>query len=171
MGMLFFGCMILVGVCGGAGLWLAARIRRRPRELREAIVALTLLDTEIVWGSTPLPEAFAVLKERMNGVWRSFFAELEERLKGGENARNAWSQTILHLSDSFCLKTDDWKIIEDVGKGLGRSNRQEQHKQLELIRQQLTMNKEQVTAGAEKQAKMWSYLGFVAGIACVIILL
>ncbi|MDP4125811.1 MAG: stage III sporulation protein AB [Bacillota bacterium] len=165
------GCVGIIAGCGSLGLWLANRIRRRPVELRELLMALALLDTEIVWGATPLPEAFGILKERTKEPWQGFFAELQNRLQRGESANTAWNDTFLVQSSLFCLKNEDWQVICDVSKGLGRSDRQEQHKQLELIQRQLSLIKEQAGIWSEKQAKMWSYLGFLCGIAGVLILI
>lgn len=169
--MIILGSFILIIGCGSLGLYLASRIRKRPVELRECLTALTLLDTEIFWGGTPLPEAFSTLKERMDGPWRGFFAELEQRLQGGEGANLAWKATITHQMKSFCLKPEDWQVIQDVGKGLGRSDRHEQHKQIELVKQQVALIKENASQWADRQAKMWAYLGFLGGIAGVIFLL
>lgn len=167
--MVIMGCVALIAGCGSLGLWLAHRTRRRPLELRECLVALALLDTEIVWGATPLPEAFGLMKERLDQPWQGFFAELQERLQQGEGAGLAWKGTIVAQSRRFCLKKEDWQVINDVGKGLGRSDSREQHKQLELARRQLAILKDQVGVWSDKQAKMWSYLGFLCGIAGVII--
>ncbi|ODA41710.1 stage III sporulation protein AB [Desulfosporosinus sp. BG] len=169
--MLILGCVALIAGCGSLGLWLANRIRRRPAELRECLMALALLDTEIVWGVTPLPEAFCIVKERTDLPWQEFFAELQERLQRGESASSAWKDTISTQYKHFCLKQQDWQVIRDVGKGLGRSDSQEQHKQLELVQHQLTLMKEQAGIWSEKQAKMWTYLGFLCGIAGVLILI
>ena len=169
--MLILGCIVLIAGCGSSGLWLANRIRRRPSELREFLMALTLLDTEIVWGATPLPEAFGIVKERTDMPWQGFFKDLQERLERGEAANIAWKETILCQNTHFCLKPEDWQVIRDVGKGLGRSDRTEQHKQLELVLRQLTLTKEQADIWSVKQAKMWSYLGFLGGIAGVLILI
>lgn len=163
-----FGSILLIAVCGGSGLWLAARIRRRPEELRQCLTALSLLDTEIRWGATPLPEACTMLQERMDQPWGGFFAELGTLLRQGQAARTAWEETIRRQRPAFCLRPDDWKVIGDVGKGLGRSDREEQHKQLQLIQHQLEAVRTQAAVWAEKQAKMWSYLGFLLGCAGVI---
>jgi len=135
------------------------------------LTALALLDTEIFWGSTPLPEAFTILSERTDRPWRGFFAEMYQRIQEGESAGTAWKTTTYNQASNFCLKPEDWQVIRDVGKGLGRSDRQEQHKQLELVQRQLSMTKEQAGLWADKQAKMWSYLGFLLGIAGVIFLI
>ena len=169
--MLVLGCIAIIAGCGCLGLWLAYRIRRRPLELRECSMALALLDTEIVWGATPLPEAFCIVKERTDTPWQGFFAELQERLERGESASTAWKETVVTRSDRFCLKPEDWHVISDVGKGLGRSDRTEQHKQIELVQRQLILMKEQAEIWSGKQAKMWSYLGFLGGIAGVLILI
>ena len=169
--MLIFGCIALIAGCGSLGLWLANRIRRRPSELRESLMALALLDTEIVWGATPLPEAFGIIKQRTDTPWQGFFKELQDRLQRGESASIAWKETILNQKAYFCLKAEDWQVMGDVGKGLGRSDRTEQHKQLELVLRQLTLLKERADIWSTKQAKMWSYLGFLCGIAGVLILI
>lgn len=169
--MLIIGCVVLIAGCGSLGLWLAHRIRLRPMELRECLMALALLDTEIVWGSTPLPEAFSIVKERTDQPWKGFFAELQERLLRGESASLAWKATISKQNQHFSLKQEDWQVISDVGKGLGRSDSHEQHKQLELVQRQLALMKDQAGIWSDKQAKMWSYLGFLCGIAGVLILI
>lgn len=168
--MLVLGYVGLIAGCGGIGLIIAARIKRRPRELREFLTALALLDTEIVWGATPLPEAFATLEERLEKPWRGFFAELKERLLNGESAAVAWKGAIRSQKGQFALNKEDWLVVQDVGKGLGQSDCQQQHKQLELVQRQLTLLQEQAGVWAEKQGKMWSYLGFLCGLAVVIIL-
>lgn len=169
--MLILGALAIIVGCGSLGLWLAKRIRCRPQEIRACITALSLLDTEIFWGSTPLPEACLILTERMEEPWKAFFLELHGRLAGGEAAGRAWDETADKLGSRFCLKAEDWAIVRDVGKGLGRSDRHEQHKQLERVQKQLSDLKEQVGEWADKQAKMWSYLGFLVGIAGVIFLI
>lgn len=157
-----FGCL---------GFIKAAQVRKRPRELREISNALALLDTEIVWGITPLPQAFFILKERTDPPWQQFFAELEERLKKGESAYSAWKNTITKQKRRFCLNSEDWKVILDIGKGLGRSDSKQQHKQLELAQKHLALNYENASYLAEKKAKMWSYLGFLGGMAVVIFMI
>jgi stage III sporulation protein AB len=169
--MIILGCVVLIAGCGSMGLWWANRIRRRPMELRACLMALALLDTEIVWGATPLPEAFRIVKERTDPPWQNFFAELQERLQRGESAGTAWQETIITQNPHFCLKQEDWQVIRDVGKGLGRSDRTEQHKQLELVQRQLALMKDQAGVWSDKQAKMWSYLGFLCGIAVALILI
>ncbi len=169
--MLIIGYVGLIVGFGCLGLLKAQQIKRRPQEIREMMNALALLDTEIFWGSTPLPEAFATLKQRVEPPWGNFFAELETRLTGGENAASAWESTIQKQWKQFSLLEDDWKIISSLGKGLGRSDRNEQHKQLELVQRHLSAVADRARDNAESKAKMWSYLGFLSGMAIVIFIM
>lgn len=160
---------ILLGF-GLLGLLRAAQIKKRPQELREFINALLLLDTEIVWGITPLPEAFAVLKRRTALPWQYFFAELEDLLQGGESADTAWKKTVRKQKGRFCLNNEDWDVILELGNGLGRSDKKQQHKYLELAQKHLESLKEDAEINSKQKAKMWSYLGFLGGMALVIFL-
>lgn len=169
--MIVTGSVGIITVCGLFGLWLAERSRGRPRELREFLTLLSLLDTEIVWGATPLPEAFESLSNRASRPWQDFFTHLKQCLRQGQPAGQAWRDTVAGQREKFCLKPEDWQVIADIGKGLGRSDRHEQHKQLELGQRQLALLREQAAQWSDKQAKMWSYLGFLTGIAVVILLL
>ena len=169
--MLIAGYLGLIIGFGCLGLLKAMQIKRRPQEIREMINALALLDTEIFWGSTPLPEAFAILKERVESPWQGFFSQLETSIRDGDNAASAWKSTIQKQRKKFSLLEDDWKIISSLGKGLGRSDRNEQHKQLELVQRHLNSVAERARDNAESKAKMWSYLGFLSGMAIVIFIM
>lgn len=169
--MLIIGYIGLIIGFGCLGILKARQVKRRPREIREMINALVLLDTEIYWGVTPLPEAFGVLKKRTETPWQEFFAESEEKLRNGENASSAWEKTIRQHKKKCCLTEEDWKIIGEIGKGLGRSDRNEQHKQLEIAQRHLNSIDEKARQQADSKAKMWSYLGFLGGMAVVIIMI
>lgn len=169
--MLIIGYLGLIIGFGSLGLLKGMQIRKRPRELREMINALAILDTEIYWGATPLPSAFAVLKERTDSPWKEFFSKVEEKLNRGENASTAWERSIREQQKQACLAEEDWKIIKSIGHSLGRSDRNEQHKHLQLGQKHLETVYEKARNQAGQKAKMWSYLGFLGGIAVVIFII
>lgn len=169
--MLLLGYIGLVLGFGCLGLLKAMSIRQRPREIRDMINALALLNTEIFWGATPLPEAFAVLADRSDRSWKKFFGSMEKRLKTGEKAAIAWEECIKAYKGNFSLTEDDWGIIRSIGKSLGRSDRNEQHKQLELAQKHLGSVDDKARQQADNKAKMWSYLGFLGGMAIVVFIM
>ncbi|NLI91869.1 MAG: stage III sporulation protein AB [Peptococcaceae bacterium] len=169
--MLVIGYLGLIIGFGSLGLLQAMRIRKRPREIREFVQALVLLDTEIYWGATPLPAAFSVLKEWTESPWKEFFGKLEQYLRRGENAWTSWEKACKEQQKKTCLLDEDWGIIRGIGKGLGRSDRCEQHKNLELAQKQLAHADEKARLQADSKAKMWSYLGFLGGMVIVIFIM
>lgn len=169
--MLILGYLGLIIGCGCLGLIKATHIKKRPQEIRDLINALALLDTEIYWGVVPLPEAFRVLKERTESPWKYFFTRLEAEIKAGANASTAWGKCIHEQRNKSCLLDDDWKVIQAIGQGLGRSDRNEQHKQLELGQRHLLAIDEKARQQVEGKAKMWSYMGFLCGMVIVIMII
>ena len=71
--MLIIGCVVLIAGCGSLGLWLAHRIRLRPVELRECLMALALLDTEIVWGIDPFARSLLYREGAHGSTLARFF--------------------------------------------------------------------------------------------------
>jgi len=169
--MLIIGYLVVILGCGFIGLYKAAQIKKRPKEIREMINALSLLDTEIYWGLTPLPGAFALIKDRVDSPWKEFFGKLEEKINKGDSASKAWSASIAEVRKFACLEDEDWKVIATIGKNLGRADRNEEHKQLDLGQKHLALLHEKTKNQAELKAKMWSYLGFLAGFALVIVIM
>jgi len=51
------GCLLIISAGSFAGISLARNYARRPGELRNMITALQMLETEISYTATPLPEA------------------------------------------------------------------------------------------------------------------
>jgi stage III sporulation protein AB len=62
-------------------------------------------------------------------------------------------------------------LVNRLGECVGRTDRHEQHKQLMLIRNQIQSLYESQQTDTERQARMWSYFGFLGGIAVVIAVL
>ncbi|MCL1852537.1 MAG: stage III sporulation protein AB [Peptococcaceae bacterium] len=161
--------VIIIGL-GWLGLWRASTIRKRLKQLELFEHALSLLDTEIFWGMTPLPVAFRRL-QRIGFPWGNFFLSVAEGLEAGGQIEETWREVVAAQKSYFCLTAEDWELVNRLGGCAGRSDRHEQHKQLMLIRNQIQGTEETQRVDAERQARMWSYFGFLGGIAVVIAIL
>ncbi|MCL1919060.1 MAG: stage III sporulation protein AB [Peptococcaceae bacterium] len=161
--------VIIFGL-GWLGLWRASVIRKRLRQLELFGHALSLLDTEIFWGMTPLPVAFRRL-QRVGFPWGNFFLAVAEGLEGGGQIESTWREVVEQQRRLFYLTEEDWLLVNRLGECAGRTDRHEQHKQVMLIRNQVQTLEESQRQTAERQARMWSYFGFLGGIAVVIAVL
>jgi stage III sporulation protein AB len=92
-------------------------------------------------------------------------------LEGGGQIEATWHEVVRRQKKFFCLTEEDWLLVNRLGDCAGRTDRHEQHKQLMLIRNQIQSLEESQRQTAERQARMWSYFGFLGGLAVVIAVL
>lgn len=71
-----------LAACGNMGLTWARTFEKRPRQLAAMEAALQLLETEIIYGATPLPEAMEQVAEKsdteIEGLFRLTAGELRK---------------------------------------------------------------------------------------------
>ncbi|KUK12776.1 MAG: hypothetical protein XD51_0330 [Moorella sp. 60_41] len=166
------GAGLVILSCGFLGIGLAQAYFERPRQLRTLSAALKMLETEIVFGATPLPLALARIGGRLEEPVALLFrvsARLlqEER---GITAAEAWEGGLEVLRDKGSLTPGDLDILRILGQGLGVSGREDQAKNLELARQHLHRQQAAAEEDANRQGRMWRTLGFLLGAAVTLLM-
>ena len=164
-------CMTLAA-CGTMGLTWAGVYEKRPRQLAAIDSALQLLETEIIYGATPLKDAMVRLSQscepEISGLFKHTALELGKM--EGVTAGEAWSQAVKAYQQESALSDTDFKILKRFGASLGISDREDQAKHLELTRSQLKMAAAQAESAAKKNSAMFRYMGFLGGLFLVLIL-
>ncbi|HHU85603.1 MAG: stage III sporulation protein SpoIIIAB [Pelotomaculaceae bacterium] len=166
------GAAMVVAASGLGGLAVAGNYSRRPRELRTLRSALQMLETEVVYSATHLPEALARVAGNCDRLVEPLFsrAAAEFAASTGITAANAWENALIHYYPGTALKPQDLSILRSLGSSLGRSDREDQVKHLHLAMEQI----KSAMAGAEEEAarnvKLWSYLGFLGGLITVLVI-
>ncbi|HHW98336.1 MAG TPA: stage III sporulation protein AB [Firmicutes bacterium] len=153
------------------GFDMAGRYRDRPQHLRQLQSALQGLATEINYGATPLPEAFATLAVTHQPPIKEMFQVAAQQLTlPGNTADIAWELGMETLLRRSALAPQDLVVVRQLGAVLGLSDRQDQQRHLLLAIQHL--EREEVTAELERQQneRMWRYLGVLSGLLVVIVL-
>ena len=166
------GAIILLAASGYTGWSIARRYARRPVELRQFITALQMLETEIIYAATPLPDALAGIAERVETGVASFFNYAAQELKTarGTSAREAWRAALGTYQTFSSLDRGDLGILNSLGQNLGISDRDDQVKHLRLTLEQLKMAQFQAEETAAKNVKLWNYAGFLGGLIIVLAL-
>lgn len=164
-------CILLAGYVGGR--LLGFQYTQRARELQEFANALHMLETEIGYGQTLLPLAAARLAEITPEPHRAFFHSFHRQLQSfaGLTADQAWQKVIAESIGSFCLKPEDWDVLQQYGRALGSSNDQDQVRHLKLAEKRLETLEGKAREEAEKMSRLWNYVGILTSIMVVIILL
>jgi stage III sporulation protein AB len=166
------GSVLIVVASTLIGFRIAARYANRSRQLRQFISALKLLETEIFYAATPLPDACRRIAKLSPTPVGAFFRQVAENLMDGQGrtATEVWREALLAMKDELALKESDRSVLIAFGQTLGVSDREDQIKHIHLAIAQLSA--EEVSAREEqlKSEKMWRYLGALLGLTLVILL-
>ncbi|MFA7468301.1 MAG: stage III sporulation protein SpoIIIAB [Desulfotomaculaceae bacterium] len=166
------GAILLISTCGYVGWQVSRSYAHRPVELRQFMSALQMLETEIIYAATPLPDALSGIAERVDTRVSSFFAQAAKELKTtrGSSAREAWSAALDRYRADSTLDRGDLGILNSLGYNLGISDRDDQAKHLRLTLEQLKMAHARAEETAVKNVKLWNYVGLLGGMIIVLAL-
>lgn len=167
------GGMMVIGSTTIAGRILASGYSNRPKDLNILQGALQTLETEIIYGSTPLPEAIMLVGQRVNGKVGNIFNAISRILKADNclTVKEAWEIGINETWEDTALLKSDTEILLSLGKNIGISDRKDQEKHLKLAREIIKQQLVKAEDLAVKNVRMWNYLGFSSGLVLVLLVL
>jgi stage III sporulation protein AB len=147
--------------------------RKRRDELKEILKALIILENDIVYGTTPLPEALENLSYKVCEPVTKFVKAITGRLTKGdvESVYGGALEEFLLLENEFYLSDEDKKIIADFFKSLGESGVYGQEKIFSLAIQGIKMNLKDADESAKKNTKLYRYLGVCFGAMIMIFII
>jgi len=166
------GALLVVAASSLWGWQMSRNYARRPVELRQFIAALQMLETEITYAATPLPEALGGVAEQVSAPAASFFRQVSSELgtHRGCSAREAWHDTLAEYGVLSALGASDFSILRGLGNSLGISDRSDQSKHLHLAAEQLKTALAMAEEAALKNVKLWNYMGLLSGLVLVLAL-
>ncbi len=168
----FIGASMILTACGSMGFIWGRVYEKRPQQLTSLEGALQLLETEIIYGATPLPEAMELVADKCDPEIAGLFRDtaLELRKMEGVTAYEAWVRAIEKFSPGTALNNQDLSILKRFGTSLGVSDREDQAKHLQLTKSQLKQAVIQAESASRKNATIYKYLGFLGGLLLILIL-
>ena len=159
------GALCTVSATGGWGWILARGLRQRPDELAAAQAALSILRTEIAYGRTPLAEALTHAGRGVSPAVGRLFAGAAERLAtgGGWSPAEAWEGALAEADGLSAWTREDVAELARLGGALGRSGVADQVRHIAACAERLRLAEQRARHGLERRARMWLYLGVLAG--------
>jgi stage III sporulation protein AB len=131
-----------------------------------------MLETEIIYGCTPLPQALNNISTKLDGPLKKFYRMISDDLNEGNcySLDASWSMGVDKLLKETRLKGSDRELIAEFGKVLGSSDREDQKKHFELFYIQLKQHEEVAEEERSKNEKMYKTLGILSGLVIFILL-
>lgn len=170
--MKLLGALLIIFSTSWMGMLGGRRLADRPRQLEKLRSDLMLLEMEINYSITPLPQVLQKLASYshwpINYLWQRTF----DNLSNGEGltAEEAWIRSLESFASKAALSNNDFTILKDFGSGLGLANRQEQVKKFKLLQEQLRAHQKEAEQIKQKSERIWRTMGVLGGIALVILL-
>ena len=166
------GVIFIVVSAGSVGLRISSNLRKRCCLLRQLLSALQVMENEIGFCSTPLPQAFALMAVRAEGALSRVFSSVAKTM---DKRRWISPQAAMEqaLRDEPAIGADK-QIAEELlslTSGLGNYDRECQMKTLSRVKKQV----ENLIQAAEQEcsvrSKTYEVLGICAGISVAILLI
>jgi len=173
MGLKILGSILIVLSSSLIGYYFGNKYSARLENLLQLEQCIKILETEIVYGAVPLPEALNNVYLKGNKKVSYIFKQIRDNLlynKDGDLLKS-FEMVTSQLAEELNLKEEDIELFLSLGRLLGTSDRTDQEKNFKLILNQIEILKNEAKLEKDKNEKMYKNLGILAGIAIVIILL
>lgn len=163
--------MIFAGI--GFGFHKAAKEQRRLEQGIAIKRMLYLLQGEIRYGFTPLPEAVLKISTKTEKEYQPFLKKVAKQLEthSEESFAKIWQQTADQKLKQVIYEPKFYEILKNMGETIGYLDQQMQEKTIlltiEQLDDQIFLMKDQVV----KNCKMYRSLGISLSVLIVIILL
>ena len=159
------GC--LAAAPSGWGYIAARQLRRRPTELAGARAVLEALRTEIAYAAAPLPAALRSAAKSGSGPAVELCLRAAAQLEGGGGAavREVWDDALNAVDARSAWTSVDVVALRGLGSALGASDADDQVRHIALCVGRLRAAEAQAATQAGTHARMWMYLGVLAGLA------
>ena len=152
-------------ICTFIGFFLGENYKRRSIHLKEFQKALLLLNNEIIYANTPLPDALLEISKKVLEPISDIFSDMALSLENGytgsiyESFENAYVKS----REKINLISDDNKIISDFFKTLGSSGVTGQDKIFKLTLDNIDINYKEARKLEKENIKLYRTLGLSIG--------
>jgi stage III sporulation protein AB len=166
------GALLVLVASTATGFAFAAKVAKRPLQIRELRMCLSLLRTEIDYGSRLLTEAFSRIAETGEGPVRKLFGKVADRLKeaDGLSVSECLRETLDAHWEETSLGREEKQVLLRLGEVLGASSRPDQLHHLEMAERHLAAEEDKARDERDRFVKMYRTVGILAGALLVILL-
>lgn len=166
------GSVLIITSSTYSGFYYGSKLIKRISELTEIERLVTLLENEIVYSHTPIPQAIYSISCRKDNVIENFFYEIYIKLKdGADSIYQAFEDGLNENKKQLNIEEEDTALLLSFAKSLGDYDIEGYRKVFALFKIGI---KSKISAAENKKSKnlkMYRYLGFSLGAMVVIMII
>lgn len=167
------GAAFIIAAATAIGWVQASQYAARVRQIRQMIHALQRLETSIMYGYTPLDEAFSELSYQAAAPLNQVFlhaSQMMQSTQGVTTAKDAWAEALRTHKGKLALKEQDVRILMELGLSLGVSDREDQRNHIRHAVKRLEQEESAAKEEHSRYGRMSRSLGILSGIMLVILM-
>lgn len=168
MNLKILGAVLVIAGCGGFGFSVAAVHKREEGCLRALVRVLDLMECELQYRMTPLPQLCKIAAADSAGVIRKFFLKLAAELEA-QISPDAASCASAALSSVRDVPTETKHVLRELGQSLGRFDLNGQLTGIAAVRNTCRSKLQQFEKNKEVRLRSYQTLGLCAGAALAIL--
>ena len=165
--------IVIFLICSTIGYIYGESFRKRFIQIKEIYKGIILLQNQIIFNSTPLPDALREVGKKTVDPIKTVLINVGKDLNDGieGDVYSAFKNNYLKNKEDFYLTKEDISILGDFMKSLGDSGVYGQEKNFKLAEENLRINLEEALESSKKNTKLYRYLGVCLGLMISIFLL
>ena len=169
--MKWIGIVLVLGTTTWVGFDISSKFSNRVIHLRQFILSLQMLETEMDYSKATLRQIFENISKRTSYPINTFYENLAKELGGIiDDFVELWEIQMEELIKVSALNSNDLEIIKQFGKNLGMHHFSQQQKHIQLSIYHLKGQLEEAIDQCAKYEKMTKVLGVLVGLLFVILL-
>lgn len=155
---IFFACIYI-------GFYYGEKFKNRHKELTDILNSLLILNNEVMYANTPVPQALYYASEKTNYPLKNLLSNVSKTLINGESNTvfHAFRDEYKKMKEDFFLIDEDENILSDFTKTLGETSVFGQDKIFNLTIDNIKLNLKKAESIANKNTKMYRVLGVCIG--------
>lgn len=166
----WIGAILIIGSCGGCGFSMAAAKRKEEQLLCQLLRILQLMEAELRYRLTPLPELCDMIARETSGILRSVFQNLCRELTE-RKLPDAGSCMAAVLQSTGEIPITIRRVLSHLGHSLGRFDLDGQLQGIQSVRKRCEHLLERIQKNRDERLRSYQTLGICAGMALAIVLI
>lgn len=154
--------------CAYAGFSVSDRLKKRGLYLRNIVIALDLLETEISFGGSRIKQAFARIDAASDtrGLFNAAAGKVEEL-----GIKKAWKEAVEEKRDELRFTESDAEELMSLGERLGMTDTENQIKNIRYVKKRLEARADEAEGEYERMGRLYRSGGALIGLFLILLLI